>query len=139
MIKRLNPEQARALLDEGRVGRLGCVIDGAPYVVPVNYVVNGDSIYIHSLIGQKIRALRENPRACFQVDDIKADFQWRSVLAFGDYEEIADDQERRWVARRLLTRFPNLTPIEAVPVHDGQSSVIVFRIRIKDISGVGEG
>jgi uncharacterized protein len=139
MIKTLSSEQARALLDEGRVGRLGCVADGEPYVVPVNYVTSGDSIYVHSLMGRKIRALRENPRACFQVDDIKADFQWRSALAFGDYEEIADDLERRWVARRLLARFPSLTPIEAVPVHDGQSSVIVFRIRIKDVSGVGEG
>lgn len=138
MIRTLNEEEMRALLDESRIGRLGCVVDGSPYVVPVNYVYHNNSIYIHSLVGTKIRSLRENPRACFQVDKIESDYRWRSVLAFGQYEEITDEDERRWVGRRLLARFPNLTPIESVPVHDGQSSIIIFRILIKEMSGVGE-
>jgi hypothetical protein len=32
-----------------------------------------------------------------------------------------------------------LTPVESVPVHDGQSSVIIYRIRIEQVTGVGEG
>ena len=126
------------MLDEGRVGRLGCVTDGGPYVVPVSYVFENDSIYIHSLPGRKTRALASNPRACLQVDEIKDEFHWRSVIAFGRYEEITEEQERKWVVRRLLSRFPQLTPVESVPVHDGQSSVIVFRIRVEEITGVCE-
>ena len=127
------------MLGEGRVGRLGCVDGGGPYVVPVSYIFEDDSIYIHSLPGRKTRALAANPRACLQVDDIKDAFNWRSVIAFGSYEEITDERERRWALRRLLSRFPQLTPVESVPVHDGQSSVIVFRIRVEEITGVGEG
>lgn len=138
MIRPLSRDEARTLLLEGRIGRLGCVADGVPYVVPVSYVFHDDSIYIHSFIGRKIRAMRENPMTCLQVDEIKDDYHWRSAIAFGRYQEVANEQERSWAIRRLLSRFPQLTPIESVPVHDGQSSVIIFRIRIEEVSGVGE-
>lgn len=139
MIKNMSNEAARALLGKCRLGRLGCVDGGGPYVVPVNYVFHDDSIYVHSLPGRKIKALRENPRACLQVDEIKDMYQWRSAIAFGRFEEVTDEGERKWVVRRFLTSFPNLTPVESVPVHDGQSSVIIFRIRVEEVSGVAEG
>ena len=138
MIKRISSDEARALLGENRVGRLGCVVDDGPYVVPVSYIFHDDSIYIHSLAGRKTRALAANPRACLQVDEIKDEVHWRSVIAFGRYEEVTNEQERNWALRRLHSRFPQLTPVESVPVHDGQSSVIVFRIRVEEITGVGE-
>lgn len=138
MITRLNEEEARALLTASRVGRLGCVYDGGPYVVPINYVLDGESIYVHSLQGRKLQALRTNPKACLQVDRVIDTYHWSSVIAFGTYEEVTDPNERDDAVRRLLTRFPNLTPVESVPVHDGQSSVVVFRIRIQEITGVAE-
>jgi nitroimidazol reductase NimA-like FMN-containing flavoprotein (pyridoxamine 5'-phosphate oxidase superfamily) len=139
VISHLTQDETRSLLVGGGIGRLGCIDNGAPYVVPVSYVFHENSIYSHSLVGRKIRALRKNPRACLQVDEVKDSYHWRSALAFGLYEEVTDERERRWAMRRLLSRFPNLTPVESVPVHDGQSSVIVFRIRIEELSGVGEG
>lgn len=138
MIEHLSDEQTRALLSECRIGRLGCVADGGPYVVPINYVFDGKNIYAHSLPGRKINAVRENPRVCLQVDEIKDPFYWRSAIAFGRYEEVTDEAERAWAVGRLLSRFPNLTPVESVPVHDRQSSVIVFRIRVEEVSGVAE-
>src|SRR4051794_21655377 len=64
LINSLSQNETRALLSDMRTGRLGCVVDGGPYVVPVNYVFHEDSIYVHSLLGRKINALRANPRAC---------------------------------------------------------------------------
>ncbi|MFY9555575.1 MAG: pyridoxamine 5'-phosphate oxidase family protein [Blastocatellia bacterium] len=139
MIRPLSKEKARALLTETRTGRLGCVVNDGPYVVPVNYVFHEDSFYVHSLSGRKIEALRANQRACLQVDEIRDQYHWRSAIAFGRYEEITRDDERAWALRRLLSRFPQLTPVESLPVHDGQSSIIVFRIRIDEITGVEEG
>ncbi len=137
-MKRLNDAEARELLGRGRTGRLGCVVDGGPYVVPVSYVFENESIYIHSLQGLKIAALRANPRVCLQVDEVIDDYHWQSVIAFGHYEELPDSPERAWAVRRLLVKFPQLTPVESIPVHDGQSSVIVFAIRIERITCVGE-
>jgi len=138
MISQLSNDETRGLLTACGVGRLGCVYDGGPYVVPVNYVCDGECIYIHSLPGRKIHALRANPKACLQVDQVTDAYHWRSAIAYGDYEEITEAGTLDWAVRSLQERFPNLTPVESVPVHDGQSSVIVFRIRIREISGVGE-
>ena len=138
MIRPMSPDETRALLEAARVGHLGCLAQGTPYVVPVSYMLDGETIYVHSFVGRKIRALRQNPRACLQVEEIQDEYNWRSAIAFGRYEEIADADERRRAVRRLLARFPHLTPVESVPVHDGQSSIIVFRILIEEMSGVCE-
>ena len=138
MITHLTGDEARALLASRRVRRLGCVYQGGPYVVPINYVVDGESIYSHSLPGQKIEAQRANPKACVQVDEIVDSFHWRSAIAFGNYEEVTNPDERARAVRALQARFPSLTPVESVPVHDGQSSIVVFAIRIHTISGAGE-
>lgn len=138
MITPLSEVEARALLTAGRLGRLGCVYEGGPYVVPINYVVDGEYIYSHSLPGRKLEALRANPRACLQVDEVIHEYLWRSAIAFGTYEEITDPTERDRAVRVLHQRFPGLTPVESVPVHDGQSSVVIFRIHVREITGVGE-
>jgi nitroimidazol reductase NimA-like FMN-containing flavoprotein (pyridoxamine 5'-phosphate oxidase superfamily) len=117
---------------------LGCIFDGAPYVVPVSYIFRDGRIYIHSLLGRKIAALRANSTACLQVDQIRDEYQWRSAIAFGDYREVTERSERDRALAELLQRFPHLTPVESVPVHDGGSSVIVFCIQVKQLSGVGE-
>jgi hypothetical protein len=134
----MSEEESRALLEEHGVGRLGCVADGRPYVVPVSYIFEDGCIYVHSLAGKKVYALRESPRACLQVDDIRDAYHWRSVIASGHYEELWETEERKRILDELLRRFPYLTPVESVPAHDGGSSVIVFRIRVEEISGVFE-
>jgi hypothetical protein len=58
VIGQLPAAEAKDLLCAGNLGRLGCVADGDPYVVPVNYFCDGESVYMHSLPGKKINALR---------------------------------------------------------------------------------
>jgi len=139
MFVRINEAESRTLLSTLKVGRLGCIVDGGPYVVPINYYFEDDYVYSHSLQGLKITALRENPRVCLQVDDVESGTEWRSALAFGKYEEITKPSERSQILSKLLQYFPLLTPVESAIVEDaGPLSVIVFRIRIDRISGVAE-
>lgn len=139
MIRKLSAEESSELLRRGRVGRLGCISDDAPYVVPVNYVFNDDALYVHSLPGRKIYALRENPRACLQVDESVDDMNWRSVIAFGRYEEIRDDGERARALKLLLSRFERLTPVETLMADDAQAPApVVFRIRVESVTGLCE-
>lgn len=139
MITQLHPEESHALLRHGKLGHLGCVADGEPYVIPVHYLFEGDSIYIHSLPGRKITALRAHPRACLQVDEIKDAFHWQSVLASGSYEEITDPHERERILCALFARLPHLTPVEsAMSRSTGLAETIIFRLRIETITGVSE-
>lgn len=139
-MRTLLEEETRSLLNLARVGRLGCVVDGEPYIVPINYLLDGDSIYSHSLPGRKLDALRVHPRACLQVDEIQDDLTWRSAIAYGTYEEIRVPSERRTILGKLLARFPMLTPVESVMARDAASpDSIVFRIRIDRLTGMAEG
>ena len=139
MARPLSEEETRELISTGKIGRLGCVDNGEPYVVPINYVFADGFIYSHSLPGRKIEALRIHPRACLQVDEIVSEFEWRSVLAYGNFEEIRLLSERREILSKLLARFPRLTPVESVLVHDaGPPETIVFRIRVDRLTGVAE-
>ena len=138
-MRTLFEEEARELLGAARIGRLGCVDNGEPYVVPINYVFEDGVIYSHSLPGRKIDALRAHRRACLQVDEIIDDFKWRSVLAYGDFDEIRVPTDRRSVLNKLLARFPRLTPVESVMARDASApDSIVFRIRVDRITGVSE-
>lgn len=139
MFVRLREDESIALIERAKVARLGCIVDGGPYVVPINCYYADGSIYSHSLPGQKISALRENPKACLQFDKIDNDLEWRSVLAFGTYEEVSNPTERSDIMNKLLQRFPMLTPVESAIAEDaGYPTVIVYRIRIDRITGVSE-
>src|SRR5215203_6100075 len=139
MMKMLSDDEARKVLQSARVVRLGCIVNGEPYVVPISCHLEDDCLYSHSLPGLKISGLRENPRACVQVDEIESDLHWRSAIAFGKFEEITKPNERADVISKLLKKFPLLTPVESAIAADGtEQEVIVFRIKIERLTGVSE-
>lgn len=138
-MRALLEDEARAWLGACKIGRLGCVDNGEPYVVPINYVFEDGSIYSHSLPGRKINAMRAHPRACLQIDEIETDLEWRSAIAYGNFEEIRVPSDRRYILSKLLARFPLLTPVESAIVRDAAApDSIVFRIIVDRITGVEE-
>ncbi len=139
MTRILSEVEARNMIADGKIGRLGCVDNGEPYVVPINYVFADGSIYSHSLPGRKIDAMKAHPRACLQLDEIANDFEWRSVIAYGNFEEIRVPSDRRSILSKLLARFPLLTPVESVMAQDASApDSVVFRIVVDRITGVEE-
>ena len=139
MTRVLSDAEATEVIKTGKVGRLGCIDNDEPYVVPINYLLAEGSIYSHSLPGRKIDAMRAHPRACLQVDQIVDDFHWRSAIAFGNFEEIDRPSERRAIFGKILARFPKLTPVESRIVQDAAApDSVVFRIVVNRITGVEE-
>jgi len=139
MSRTLSEQEARELVSLGEVGHLGCIVDGDPYVIPINYVFENDSVYSHSLPGLKIDAMRAHPRVVLQVEQIVDNFNWRSALVYGHFEEIRVPSDRRTVLRKLTARFPLLTPVETQIAQDASApDIIVFRIVVDRITGVAE-
>jgi len=136
-IRKLGDSDSLAVLREGNLGRLGCIAVGWPYVVPVNYFFDGEGVYIHTLPGKKLDALRDNPRACLQVDEIKDPFNWRSVIAFGTFEEVSNEETQGNVLTKLYSRLPHMTPVESRLV-EGSKGTVVFRIKVEEITGMAE-
>lgn len=139
MMRVISDDAVRKLFQSARVARLGCIVNQEPYVVPINCHLEDNCLYSHSLPGLKISGMRENPRACVQVDEIESDLHWRSAIAFGKFEEVTKPGERADILGKLLKKFPLLTPVESAIAIDGAAAdVIVFRIRIERLTGVAE-
>jgi nitroimidazol reductase NimA-like FMN-containing flavoprotein (pyridoxamine 5'-phosphate oxidase superfamily) len=79
--------------------------------------------------------LRENPRVCVEVDEYDADGKgsWRSVIAYGDYEELSGDAVEPALAL-LRERFARTAGRAAEPRPLGPN-VVVLRINLTEISG----
>ncbi len=127
------------ILQEEHLGRIGCCLDGAAYVVPMTYAYDGDSVYCHSLDGKKIDMMRANPRVCFEVDRSHGLRNWESVIAFGTYEELAGEEAERAMLALVARLEPAMPPVlndgGATPLID---SGIVFRIRLSEKTGRAE-
>lgn len=144
MFKNLDKEQIESVISENIVGRLGCHADGKTYVVPVSYAYDGEYIYVRTFEGLKISMMRKNPNVCFQVDSIEDMADWKSVVAWGTFEELTNEEERNKGLKILISRtLPGissetmkLSRAWPFPTDDyTKIEGIVFRIRLTEKTG----
>lgn len=135
------------LLRTQLVGRIGCYDGNLPYVVPISYAYDGQYIYCHSYEGKKIDIMRKNPKICFQVDEMKDMANWKSVMGWGEFEELTDKEERD---KGLLVLLKRRLPISSsVTTHLGKTwpftgngthglndiPGVVFKVYLKEKTG----
>jgi nitroimidazol reductase NimA-like FMN-containing flavoprotein (pyridoxamine 5'-phosphate oxidase superfamily) len=141
-IHEMTPEECRDVLAHAGLARLACEMDGQPYVVPVYLVYDGNYLFGFSTMGYKIDCMRANPLVCVEIDDVKSQNDWMSVIVFGSYKELADTAENK-VARThahemLKKRAMWWEPASvAVTPRDNPKSLvpIFYRIRIDRLTG----
>jgi len=106
MINPMTERECAEVLSRVSIGRLGCALDNQPYVLPIFFAHDGKNIYALSTLGQKIEWMRANPKVCVQVDEIKGEGQWVSVIVNGRYQELPEPEfeEERAHARQLLEK-----------------------------------
>lgn len=146
MIGILSPAQIEAVLNENILGRIGCNDGRKTYVVPVNYVYDGQHIIAHSVDGMKIRMMRSNPAVCFEVDEMKSFTNWKSVILWGVYQELTDERSRYNAMKHFVDRMihmkisesalpPETTENRVHPRSPGNIKPIVYRIVINERTG----
>lgn len=106
-------EETKEILCNGRE----CVLavsgdDDYPYAVPINYVYDGEHIYLHSARqGHKIDALKRNPRLSLcvvaQGDIVPEEFTtyFRSAIVFGRARFIENEEEKIEALRKLSRKY----------------------------------
>ncbi|UVK46249.1 pyridoxamine 5'-phosphate oxidase family protein [Mesorhizobium sp. AR07] len=87
-VKVMTRQDCVALLKTQRLGRLACVRDLRPYVVPIHFAFGDNSIFSFSLPGRKVEWMQANPQVCLQVDDVGGSHGWKSVVVEGLFEEL---------------------------------------------------
>jgi nitroimidazol reductase NimA-like FMN-containing flavoprotein (pyridoxamine 5'-phosphate oxidase superfamily) len=93
LIHEMTTEECRDALAHANVARLVCEMDAQPYAVPVYLAYDGTSLFGFATMGYKIDCMRSNPQVCVEIDEIKSQNQWVSVIVFGRYEELPDTPE----------------------------------------------
>ena len=71
------------------------------------------------------------------MDEIKDSYNWRSVIAYGTFEEVSNEETRENLLTKLYSRLSHMTPVESRLVK-GSKGTIVFRIKVEEVTGVGE-
>lgn len=141
--KQLLPaEEVERILRNGKY----CVMavsgdDGYPYAVPINYVYDGTSIYIHSAgQGHKIDALRRNPKCSLCVVDkddvIPEEFTsyFRSVIVFGKADFVESVEDKVAALRLLGGKYsPGIDP--EAEIYRFIKTVCIIRIDIDSVTG----
>ena len=133
--RELSRDEIEEFLRGQRIARLGCHADGVTYVVPLIYAYEHGAVVAVTTEGRKTAMLRENPRVCVEVDEYDTDGKgsWRSVIAYGTYEELAGDAIEPALTL-LRERFARTAGRTAEPRPLGPE-VVVLRVTLDEFSG----
>lgn len=134
MLGELTDVQIEQLLASEVIARIGCISDGRVYVVPVTYVYDGTYVWGHAMNGAKLSAMRADPRVCVEVEHVDDLSNWRSVIAWGTFEECTGED---WDAGMALL-VERIMPLLTLPPHPDLSGLrrgSVYRIRLQTKTG----
>lgn len=105
-IVEMTQRECGQLLAANHFGRIAVNDDTGPVVLPVNYVMDGDSVLFRSDSGTKLKAGLRGARASFEIDAVDEGTRtgW-SVLARGTLTDVYDEAERARADRIPLQPF----------------------------------
>lgn len=136
-----------AILNAGKVMRIALVDGDTPFLVPVFYAYDGQSIYFHSAqSGSKIDIIKRNNKICFEVgikhgyieDAMACDFEakHKTVIGLGRAVFVKDEAEKIAALDRIVALFTD-QHFEYPPANLKRTAVI--RIDIESIKGKKHG
>jgi uncharacterized protein len=133
----LTDRETEDVLRSSVIGRIGCHAFGRTYVVPITYVYDGRAVYAHSQEGMKLHMMRENPHVCFEVDHMDDLANWRSVIAWGTFEELHGDRADDAMELLVDSLAPHLQGPPGASVHPraGTAQATLYRILLEEKSG----
>ena len=140
----LDNEKAMNLLETGEYGFLAmCGENGYGYGVPLNYAVDGKSLYFHCATeGFKLDSIRQNNRVSFCVTGrtkvLPAQFStaYESALVFGRISDRLSEEERRKALNLLAAKYsPDFTEVSKEYISRTFSQTNVLRLDVEHLSG----
>ncbi len=146
MRRNLEKHECIKLLEENYIGYLAYISGNQPYTLPITYYYDEES---HSIIsyaaeGHKISAMRKNTSVSLAVNEITSVADWKSVLAFGTFQEL-DGSNAKYMLHQFSDGIKKIIPggstDKAQFISDFSAKIystgtpIVFRINIKELTG----
>lgn len=139
----ISREEALAVLDRAQVAHLGTIDDGLPYVTPMSFVTDGESIYFRTMPGRKLDALQANPRVCVEASiyDVETG-DWESVIVRGTASIVEDTEVRKKTVTSLFGKYEEVmgSPLarSGRPQLDAQRAQVV-QVTLDEVTGMTSG
>lgn len=137
-IQELSTRALEQFLERSDFGHLACCLDGQPYVVPIHFAYSRPLIYIYTTEGKKTRILSRNPAVCLQVEEVKSNSEWTSVIVYGEAERLTQPDLKREAIDAVVSKNPTLTPAVSIRWMDNwvrENIEAVYRIIPTEITG----
>jgi len=134
----------RAIMEKALVCRIGLCDDGTPYVVPMNFGLGENCLFLHCATeGRKLDILRRNDRVCFEMDFLREIRQgpescgwgarYESIIGFGRAILVEDAAEKRFALDCIMDHYRAQGPY-AYP-DDILAKTAIIRIEIESLRG----
>lgn len=139
----LDEKEARALLCNGEYAFLSMATDEGAYGVPINYVVEDDTIYIHCAPeGSKLRAIEYDNRVSLcvvgetKVMGEELTTAYSSVIVVGHAQVVEDDKTKRRALQLLVDKYaPDFRDEGYRALERSLNRTVVVLIAIESFSG----
>lgn len=133
----------RAIMEEASVCRIGLSDDGMPYVVPMNFGLGENCLYLHCAAeGRKLDIIRRNDRVCFEMDLLREvvrgespcgfSARYESVIGFGRAVIVEEAAEKRAALGRIMGHYGEQGPFTYQD--DILAKTVVIRIAIESLT-----
>lgn len=137
-VRELGDNEIKELLSRVCYCHLGCTDGTEPYVVPVHYAYESPYIYVYTTEGKKSDILSRNPRVCLQIEEVKDNRDWKSVIVQGEAEQLFEEAQRTKALDAVLKVNPSLTPAVSIHWMDNwvrENIEVIYRIVPLELSG----
>lgn len=143
---RYDRDAIHAILDAGLIAHVGFCVDGQPFVIPMLYARDGETILLHGSIASRlVNALGAGVPACLGVTHVDGlvlarshfnhSVNYRSVVAFGLAKLVADPDEKvAALARFVEAIVPGRAAESRAPDRNELAATNVLRFEIEDAS-----
>lgn len=137
-ILEMRDDEMSELLRRVGYGHLACSQDDQPYVVPIFFVYDGESISIYTTEGKKSTAMDNNPKVCLQVEEFLSNSMWKSVVVIGEAYRVTDQTEREIAVDLIRQNNPTLLPALAIKWSNDwirKNVEAIYQIKISSMTG----
>ena len=110
-----------AILKQCKTCYVAMSIDDVPYVLPLNFAMDGDRVILHSAQqGRMWETIKKNPKVCinwtlgeelaWQDEQVGCSYRVksRSVMVEGTAESVDDMEEKEKIVRKFMTQYSDL-------------------------------
>lgn len=135
-----------AILDEGLIAHVGIATDRGPRVIPMMYVRDGDTLYLHGAPANHVlRNAADGAEVCVTVTLLDGlvlarsafnhSMNYRSVVVYGRAAPITDDSEKRRAFDALIRRItPDRADDVRVPSDSELSRTRLIALPLVEVS-----